>query len=117
MRAIQGHLKLLWSGLALLRLTVTRIEIEKTCVKVVSSNSHYSDSRANDSFDLLTPVKAHEFCDYTYARHADRRAETGSKREERSHRNEPDRWDEDDASPAVLSAAAFQKKNKTKWEI
>lgn len=35
-------------------------------------------ANSNDSFNLLTPVKAHEYC--VYARHADRQAETGSER-------------------------------------
>lgn len=52
----------------------------------------------------------HEYRDSVCARHADRQAETGSERERSRRRNEPERWDEDEASLAAHSAAAVQRK-------
>lgn len=47
----------------------------------VSSNKQFSDTGANsnDCFDLLTPLKAHEYCNYVYARLADRQAVPGAR--------------------------------------
>lgn len=92
----------MFSGLAFLQPTVTYKHYLENVILSLSGWTcdfrHYSDKNAknNVTSDLLPEWSPNEYCDYNYAHHADRQAETGSKRlEDKSCSKKSERWQED----------------------
>lgn len=73
------------------------------------ANNNHTCANDNDSFDLLTPVKAMSI-DNMFIDVAQIDRQRWSKREERCRRNDPEKWDENYSSLAVHSTEAFQRK-------